>query len=50
MALTAEQRAELEQAREARAETRRATVPALEAWRLADALAGRFNALSTPAA
>ncbi|MEI6158931.1 MAG: FAD-dependent thymidylate synthase [Roseococcus sp.] len=31
MALTAEQRAELEQAREARAETRRATVPALEA-------------------
>ncbi len=26
------------------------TVPALEAWRLADALAGRFNALSTPAA
>jgi hypothetical protein len=25
-------------------------VPALEAWRLADALAGRFNALSTPAA
>lgn len=31
MALTAEQRAELEQARETRAETRRATVPALEA-------------------
>lgn len=31
MALTAEQRAELEQARAARAETRRATVPALEA-------------------